>query len=131
MLTVFGLIPRTFILLPLVWLPLCLFTSGVAFFLAALGVFIRDVGSLTTIFTNMLLFLTPIFYPLTNVPEQFNFIYRLNPITVFIEDARKVVLWGMCPDWSWFFYASILSIVVLVLGFFWFMKSKNAFADVL
>lgn len=131
MIAVFGTVPWTIVLLPLVWLPLGLFTLGIAYFLAAIGVFIRDTAALTSIFTTMLLFLSPIFYPLKAVPERFHFLYRLNPIAVFVEEARKVALWEALPDWGWLVASAVFSLAVLIFGFLWFMKSKNAFADVL
>jgi len=121
----------TLILLPLVWLPLMTFSLGCAYFLAALGVFVRDVGTLVGTFVMMLFFLSPIFYPISAVPTNFRFFCRVNPIATFVEEARKVVLWGLLPDWPWFFWTFCLSLLVLVLGFVWFMKSKKAFSDVL
>lgn len=131
----FLLVHQTFhwtaLMLPLVWLPMMLFTLGCGYFLASLGVFIRDLGASISILTTMLFFLTPIFYPIHAVPEQFRFICQMNPIAIFVEDSRRVVLWGMLPDWPWFFGGLAASLMVLVLGFIWFMKSKKAFADVM
>jgi lipopolysaccharide transport system permease protein len=79
----------------------------------------------------MLFFLTPIFYPVSAIPEQYRFISKINPIAIFVEDARRVVLWGLMPDWPWFFGGLIFSMLVLIFGFVWFMKSKKAFADVI
>jgi lipopolysaccharide transport system permease protein len=121
----------TAILLPLVWVPMILFTLGVAYFLASLGVFVRDFETTAGIVTTMLFFLTPIFYPIRAVPEQFRLICRISPIAIFVEDSRRVVLWGLMPDWPWFIGASLLSVAVFVLGFIWFMKTKKAFADVM
>jgi len=121
----------TALLLPLVWLPMMMFSLGCGYFLASLGVFVRDAGATIGILTTMLFFLTPIFYPISAVPERFRLILRVNPISIFVEDARRVVLWGMMPDWPWFFCGMVLSAAVLILGFVWFMKSKKAFADVI
>ena len=121
----------TALMLPLVWLPMMLFTLGCAYFLASLGVFIRDLSASISILTTMLFFLTPIFYPIHAVPEQFRFICQMNPIAIFVEDSRRVVLWGMLPDWPWFFAGLAASFAVLISGFIWFMKSKKAFADVM
>ncbi len=121
----------TALMLPLVWLPMMLFTLGCGYFLASLGVFVRDMKATAGIFSSMLFFLTPIFYPSTAIPEQFRLICRLNPIAQFVEDSRKVVLWGFLPDWLWFLAGLAISILVLTSGFIWFMKTKKAFADVL
>jgi lipopolysaccharide transport system permease protein len=121
----------TALLLPLVWVPMMLFTLGCGYFLASLGVFVRDIGTVIGVLTTMLFFLTPIFYPISAVPEPFRIFCRINPIAIFVEDARRVVLWGLSPDWPWFFLGVALSAAVLIFGFVWFMKSKKAFADVL
>ena len=121
----------TALLLPLIWLPMMMFTLGCGYFLASLGVFVRDMGAVIGVLTTMLFFLTPIFYPLSAVPEPFRIFCRVNPIAIFVEDARRVVLWGLFPDWPWFFFGMVLSVAVLIIGFVWFMKSKKAFADVI
>jgi lipopolysaccharide transport system permease protein len=120
----------TALLLPLVWLPLILFTLGCSFFLSALGVFIRDIGATVGVVTTMLLFLTPIFYPLKAVPEEFRVFSMLNPLALFVENSRRVVLWGSVPDWPLFFLSVIFSLLVFTAGFLWFMKSKRGFPDV-
>jgi len=121
----------TALLLPLIWLPMIIFTLGCGYFLASLGVFVRDMGTAIGVLTTMLFFLTPIFYPISAVPEQLRIVFRINPLAIFVEDARRVVLWGLFPDWPWFFLGLVLSVAVLIFGFLWFIKSKKAFADVI
>ncbi|WP_321491620.1 ABC transporter permease [uncultured Desulfobacter sp.] len=121
----------TLIFLPIVWLPVGLFALGWSYVIASLGVFIRDIGSITGVAVSMLFFLSPIFYPLSAVPESLKIYCRLNPIAVFVQDARRVVLWGQMPDWPWLCGYFFISLATLVVGFAWFMKSKKAFADVL
>lgn len=129
-LLIFRSIPVTAVLLPVVWLPLLLFTLGIGYFLASLGVFVRDLGVTVNIAVTMLFFLSPIFYPLRAVPEQFRIYSQMNPIAIFVEDARRVVLWGQVPDWHLFSVVVGISLAIFVLGFLWFMKSKKTFADV-
>ena len=124
-------IHQTALLIPLIWLPMMMFTLGCGYFLASLGVFVRDMGAVIGVLTTILFFLTPIFYPISAVPEQFRIFCRINPIAIFVEDARRAVLWGLFPDWPWFFFGMALSVAVLIAGFVWFMKSKKAFADVI
>ncbi|RLC09737.1 MAG: ABC transporter permease [Deltaproteobacteria bacterium] len=121
----------TVVMLPLVWLPMMLFTLGCGYLLASLGVFVRDLKATIGILSPMLFFLTPIFYPIKAVPERFRLISHLNPIAIFVEDSRRVVLWGLYPDWPWYFAGLTLSVLTLSLGFVWFMKTKKAFADVM
>jgi len=121
----------TAIMLPIVWLPMMLFTLGCGYFLASVGVFVRDVGATIGILTTMLFFLSPIFYPISAVPEQLRLFCQVNPIAIFVEDSRRVVLWGVMPDWPLFLSALVFSLLILIVGFVWFMKSKKAFADVI
>lgn len=121
----------TILLLPIVWLPMIFFTLGCGYFVSSLGVFIRDLNSSVSILTTMLLFMTPVFYSNHAVPEKFRFFYQINPIAIFINISRRVVLWGLLPDWPIFFLGLICSILIFVLGFVFFMKSKKGFADVM
>jgi len=121
----------TILLLPIVWLPMIFFTLGCGYFCSSLGVFIRDLNSSVSILTTMLLFMTPVFYSTHAVPERFRFFYQINPIAIFINDSRRVVLWGFLPDWPYFFVGLICSILAFILGFVFFMKTKKGFADVM
>jgi len=129
-LLVYHSLPLTALLLPLVWLPMMMFSLGWGYFLASLGVFVRDIGATINIVTTMLFFLTPIFYPITAVPENLRVIFRINPLAIFVEDARRVTIWGLTPDWPWFFAGLVLSTIIFLFGYAWFMKSKKTFADV-
>jgi len=130
-LLVYGYIHWTVLLLPIAWLPIMMFSLGWGYFLASLGVFVRDLGPTVTIITTMLFFLSPIFYPITVLPEHLRVFFRLNPIAIFVEDARRVLVWGLMPDWPFFLSGLALSLLVFILGYIWFMKSKKAFADVI
>lgn len=124
-------LPWTIVLLPVVWVPMALFALGWGYLLSALGVFIRDLGSTIGVVVNMFFFVSPIFYPIDAVPEDLKIFCQLNPIALFVEDARRVVLWNQPPDWYWLSGAGLLSIVLFWAGYLFFMKSKRAFADVI
>ena len=94
-----GFLHWTVILAPLVFMPLVILILGLAWFLAALGVYLRDVGQTISILTMVLLFLSPIFYPVTALPEEFRPWLLVNPLTFIIEQARAVLIWGQLPDW--------------------------------
>jgi lipopolysaccharide transport system permease protein len=108
-----------------------IFGLGWGYILAALGVFIRDIGVSVGVFVNMLFFLSPVFYPMEAVPEYLQTYCRINPIAIYIQDARRVVLLGKLPDWPWFFGGLAISLLVFAVGYAGFMKSKRGFADVL
>jgi lipopolysaccharide transport system permease protein len=73
-------------------------TVGVAWMLSSLGVFVRDIGQITGILTTVLLFLSPVFYPVSALPREYQFWLRLNPLTFIIEEARSVLIFGDVPD---------------------------------
>ena len=126
-----GTVHPTMALMPISWMPLLLITLGGAYFLAALGVFIRDTTQAVTILLPFLFFLSPIVYPLEAVPEQYRAIIRFNPISHTVEDARRTAIYGVMPDWVWFAALLFVSGLVALGGFLFFMKSKRAFHDVL
>ena len=94
-----GYLQWTAIFMPLVLLPLVILTLGLAWVVASLGVFLRDVGQTIGIITLVMLFLAPIFYPMTALPEEFHPWIMANPLTFIIEQARGVLIWGRLPDW--------------------------------
>lgn len=124
-------LPASTLLFPLVVAPLAMMTLGLAWFLAATGVYIRDVAQLTGLAATALLFLAPVFYPLSAVPAQFAYLYYLNPITYPIEAARGLLLTGEGIELlPWLAY-SLVSMAVLAAGGMWFQRLRRGFADVL
>ena len=121
----------TAVFLPVVLLPLILFSMGVSWILASLGVYIRDIGQMMGVLTTVLLFLSPIFYPASRLPEPYQTIIYLNPLTFVIEQARDVLMWGRLPDIYGNLLAFIVSSAVAWLGYAWFQKTRKGFADVL
>lgn len=116
---------------PLVLLPLVVATMGVAWFLSAIGVYLRDVSQTIGILTTVLLFLSPIFYPLSALPIRYQVWVKLNPLTFIIEEGRKVLIFGQAPDWwGWLAYSTV-SLMIAWGGFWWFQKTRKGFADVL
>ncbi|KAF1046222.1 ABC transporter permease [Xylophilus sp.] len=116
---------------PLVLLPLVLFVMGVSWFLASLGVYLRDVGQFIGLLITVLTFLSPIFYPVSALPQEFRDVIYLSPLTPIIEQARDVLYWGRLPD-AWLYVRTLaLSIVCALAGFFWFQRTRKGFADVL
>ncbi|MBI4962837.1 MAG: ABC transporter permease [Desulfomonile tiedjei] len=124
-------ISSTIYMFPLVLLPLCALSLGVAWFLASLGVFVRDVGQAIVILLQLLFFASPVIYPLSAAPGMFRALLRLNPLTTILEDARRTLIWGQPIEWGWWFAVTIVSLVLMQLGYVWFMKSKRVFADII
>ncbi len=127
----FGWPHPTVLLLPLVLLPLMLLVLGVSWILASLGVYLRDVAQFIGLVTTVLMFLSPIFYPVSALPEAYRPLLLLNPLTPVIEQAREVLFWGRVPDLGLLAIYLLAATLVAWLGFAWFQKSRKGFADVL
>lgn len=127
----FGAPPLTGLLLPLVLLPLLAFTMGVSWFLASLGVYLRDVSQITGVLTTILMFMSPIFYPLSALPEAYRGLFQLNILTPTIEMTRDILIWGKLPAPAIYGPCLIAAILTACLGFAWFQKTRKGFADVL
>ena len=126
-----GYLQWTVVFIPLVLLPLVILTTGLAWMLASLGVFLRDVGQTIVIITTVLMFLSPVFYPLTAVPERFRPIIMANPLTFIIEQAREVLIWGHLPNWMGLGIYTLAAALIAWTGYAWFQKTRKGFADVL
>ncbi len=126
----FGAPRPTMLLMPLVLLPVVLLSLGGMWLLASLGVYIRDAAQAVGIVTTALLFVSPIFYPLSALKEPYAWVLRWNPLVPGIEYARDVLIWGRVPDPAqWLMYLAA-GAVVAWLGFAWFQKTRKGFADV-
>ena len=126
-----GVLHWTALLAPLVLLPLLMFCLGLSWFLASLGVYIRDVSQMTGIVNISMLFLSPIFYPLSAIPESLRPLYQLNPLTSIIEATRAVLVWGQMPTWQYLTVGSTAAGITALMGYAWFQRTRGGFADVL
>jgi len=126
-----GYLHWTAVLTPLVLLPFVILTLGLAWMLASLGVFLRDVGQTIGIVTIAMLFLAPVFYPVTAVPEEIRPWIMANPLTFIIEQAREVLIWGRLPNWAGLGLYTLAATAVAWAGYAWFQKTRKGFADVL
>jgi lipopolysaccharide transport system permease protein len=126
-----GTMPITIIALPLVILPFLIFNAGMMLLLSSLGVFLRDLGQITGLLVTITMFVTPIFFPIAAVPERFRPYLMLNPLTLIVEDARGVLLFGKWPDLASLLLYLVGSLIVLWVGYAGFQKARRGFADVL
>lgn len=126
-----GLFSWNALFLPVVIIPLILMTMGISWLLSSLGVYLRDIGQLTSVITTILMFLSPIFFPASAIPEKYNYFIALNPLTTFIEETRNILLFSNMPNWEAVAKSYAISAVVMYLGYVWFQKTRRGFADVL
>lgn len=117
--------------LPVIIIPFCFFLMGVSWFMAALGVYLRDISQITGIVTTALLFLSPIFYPASAFPEDIRWLLYINPITIIAEETRNVLFFGLLPNILSISVYWLASVLVAWLGFVFFQKTRRGFADVL
>lgn len=127
----FQNLPLTLLWLPLIWLPLVLGSLACTWLLSAAGVFLRDIGQLIGVGLNMLMFLSPIFFPLSALPAKWQPLLQLNPLAQVIEQTRLVAVQAVNPDWRYVFLGTLVTLAACELSFRAFQKSKRAFADVL
>lgn len=128
---ILGGVPWTALLLPVVIAPLVLGTIGLAWFLASLGVFLRDLAQSISLLVTALLFLTPIFYPIEAIPERYRALIRLNPLATSVEQVRDVLIFGRLPSPLELILCWMVALIVVWLGFVWFQKTRKGFADVI
>ncbi|MCX7187249.1 MAG: ABC transporter permease [Methylophilales bacterium] len=126
-----GTLPWTVIFFPIVVIPLIFFILGFSWFLAATGVFVRDISQATGMVTTAMIFTSPVFFPLSALPSQMHSLVMLNPLTLIIEESRNVLLFGKMPNWSELGIYSLIAMLVAWIGFWWFQKNRKGFADVI
>ena len=117
--------------MPLVLIPLLYFILGLSWALAAIGVYIRDTQQVIGLLLSLLLFLSPIFYPLSALPSPWQAWMQLNPLAYWIETARQLVFTPSWPDWGMYLMMCAISLGVALGGAFLFEKTREGFADVL
>ena len=121
----------TALLLPAIVLPLILFVLGLSGFLASLGVYIRDIQQLIIPLVQLMMFLSPVFYPVAALPEGMRPWLQLNPLALAIEQTRGIILFGQWPAWTPYLLSLFAGMLVALLGAWWFARTRKGFADVL
>ena len=117
--------------LPVLLIPQLLFALGAAWLIASLGVFLRDIAQGITLLLMAWMYLTPIIYPESIVPERFRWFIGINPFTALIRSYRRIFLDGLPPDWRGLLYFTLVALVVFIFGYWWFARTRKNFADVI
>lgn len=126
-----GALPITALALPLVLLPFVPMLLGLAWFMSAIGVFVRDVSPVMTMVVSLIMFLSPVFYSVATLNENLQFWMTLNPLTLIIEQVRAVLLMGQWPAWGALGLYGLVASAFAVLGAIFFQLTRKGFADVL
>jgi len=124
-------LPLSIIYLPLVILSQILLTAGLAWFVASLSVYIRDIGHVMALFLSAWMYATPIVYPASALPKKLEFMLWINPMAGIVLDYRRVLLEGLPPDWPHYASYTAVAAVVFLLGFKFFQGTQKSFADVM
>jgi lipopolysaccharide transport system permease protein len=125
-----GLPPLSALAAPLLVLPLALVAIGFTWFLSAVGVFVRDFRHAVLVLAPVTMFLTPIFFPLSTVPEPLRSLLYLNPLTFIIESVRATLFSGEWPSWPALALYTGIAWVLAWAGRTWFLFVRGEFADV-
>ena len=126
-----GVPPLAAISIPLVVAPFALIVLGAVWFLSALGAYVRDLRQLTGVLALVMMYLSPIFFPLTMVPAAARGFFYLNPLAFAIESTRNALFAGQWPVWWALLAYAGAAWLFAALGYRWFMRTKSGFADVL
>ena len=127
-------VSMTLLYLPLLVIPQVLLTTGLCWFLAAMGVFVRDLAQINGYLLTIWFFVTPICYPeqqMASLSPQAAHLMALNPIYVLVRNYRRVLLESSAPDWRSLAWTTAASVVVFLAGHAWFHKLRRSFADLI
>ncbi len=116
--------------LPVLLVPQLLFALGAAWLIASLGVFLRDIAQGVTLLLMAWMYLTPIIYPESIVPDRFRPLISFNPFTPLVRNYRRIFLEGLAPDWRGLAYFTVFAVIVFLFGYWWFARTRKGFADV-
>ena len=126
-----GFIPWTVFLLPIVVLPVVFAGLAVSWLLGAITVFVRDIEQVVAPLSMALLFLTPVFFDLSLVPERYRGWFLANPLTAAVEQGRAVLLDGVVPDFATLAVGTVVAYIFAALSLAFFRRARGEFADVL
>ena len=121
----------TTLLLPVVIVPQVVAMLGASWLMASLGLFLRDLVQGIALLLMAWMYLTPIIYPESIVPERYRPFIDANPFTPLIRSYRRILLEGAMPDWRGMAYFSLFALICFVFGYWWFARTRRSFADVI
>lgn len=130
-LVIYHNVSPTLYMIFLAMIPLIILSVGVGLLVSALSVYLKDIGNFVSVFVTILMYVSPVFFPLESVPESFRKVCEINPMTYIIENFRNVVFYGTSLDWKFFAVSCMASVIIYLLGKAVFMRAKEGFADVL
>ncbi len=121
----------TLVFLPIILVIQILLMLGISFIASAVIVRFRDIRFVVPLGLQLWMYSTPVVYPLSLVPERFHLWYMLNPMASLIDGYRRVTLFGQAPQWNYLGVAAIISAIIFILGYRFFKREEEWFADVI
>jgi len=128
---VYGTVHWTLIFVPLIFVPLIFMVIGISWIISSLGVYMRDISQVVGVLTSTIMFLCPIFYSIESLPEPFQKLLLINPLTFIVQQARTVMINGAMPDFGTLAIYTVASVAFAWLSLAWFQRARDGFADVL
>ena len=119
------------VLVPLALIIQIVLTFGISLLASAINVFFRDVRFVIPLALQIWMYVSPVIYPVTMVPERFRPVYFLNPMAVLIDTYRRIILFNQMPDWPYLGLAALLSILLTVVAYRYFKQAEREFADLI
>jgi lipopolysaccharide transport system permease protein len=107
-----------------------IFMIGLSLFLSSINTYYRDIGVAIPLLMQIWMYISPIIYPLSKVPQKFLPLYQINPMVGIIDGYRRVIIEGISPQWNLIFYCLIFSFVLLTLAYLYFKRLEPTFADI-
>jgi lipopolysaccharide transport system permease protein len=106
-------------------------TIGLSLATAAINVFYRDVRFVIPLAMQLWMYVSPVIYPVSSVPENLRHLYMLNPMAPILDSYRRILLQGLAPDWRYLALAAAVSVGLLVISYSWFKRVEMNFADII
>lgn len=127
----YGFVHWQALLLPVLLLPLSLMMLGMIWLLSAVSVFVRDIAQVVPVVVTAMLFMAPVFYPVTALPEAYQGWLAYNPLTPAIETIRALLIEGEVVSWRSYLRYLMAGVVAALIGFVFFARVRRGFADVI
>ncbi|MEA4907347.1 MAG: ABC transporter permease [Anaerolineaceae bacterium] len=108
-----------------------IFMYGISLLASAINVFYRDVRFIIPLAVQIWMYISPVIYPVSLVPERLQPFYLINPMAVIIDSYRRVILYQQAPDWPYLILATAISLLLLLLSYRYFKKAEREFADLI
>jgi lipopolysaccharide transport system permease protein len=119
------------LLVPPVLLIQIILTFGVSLLASAVNVFYRDVRFVIPLALQIWMYLSPIIYPVSAIPEKLRPLYFLNPMAVLIDTYRRLILFNQLPDWPYLGWAALVSVLLVLGAYRFFKQAERQFADLI